>query len=105
MARYRKKPVEIEAERVPVYEEWESTTAYLDRCLELADWCGGVSHMMINEEDGHGIPNHIAIETLEGTMQARPGDFIIKGVSDEFYPCKPHIFEATYERVEEREAV
>jgi hypothetical protein len=37
------------------------------------------------------------IQTLEGDMWARPGDWIIKGVQGEFYPCKPDIFEATYE--------
>ena len=42
-----------------------------------------------------------AIETLEGTMWAQPGDWIIKGVQGEFYPCKPDIFEATYEIVKE----
>lgn len=41
----------------------------------------------------------IQIETLEGTMTANPGDWIIKGVKGEFYPCKPDIFEATYEPV------
>jgi len=39
------------------------------------------------------------IHTLEGTMLANPGDYIIKGVKGEFYPCKPDIFEATYEPV------
>ena len=41
------------------------------------------------------------IETLEGDMIARAGDWIIKGIQGELYPCKPDIFEATYERVEE----
>ncbi len=41
----------------------------------------------------------VGIYTLEGTMTARPGDWIIKGVQGEFYPCKPDIFEATYELV------
>lgn len=45
----------------------------------------------------------IEIETLEGTMKASRGDYIIKGVKGEFYPCKSDIFEATYEEVEERE--
>ena len=40
------------------------------------------------------------IATLEGVMQAKPGDYIIRGVQGEFYPCKPDIFEATSERVE-----
>lgn len=45
--------------------------------------------------------NTIAINTLEGVMNALPGDFIIKGIKGEFYPCKPDIFEKTYEKVEE----
>ena len=43
---------------------------------------------------------YIEIDTLEGTMRADLGDFIIKGVQGEFYPCKPDIFKATYEIVE-----
>lgn len=42
------------------------------------------------------------IDTLEGEMQAHPRDWIIKGVKGEFYPCKPDIFEATYEQVWEQ---
>jgi hypothetical protein len=45
----------------------------------------------------------VKIETLEGTMTARPGDWIITGVNSERYPCKPDIFEKTYESVEEDE--
>ena len=41
------------------------------------------------------------IKTLEGDMIASEGDYIIKGISGEFYPCKPDIFKATYEEVEE----
>ncbi|MFZ5862840.1 MAG: hypothetical protein ACOYXR_08380 [Nitrospirota bacterium] len=49
----------------------------------------------------HGGPNQYApaIGTLEGNMVVSPGDFIIKGVEGEFYPCKPDIFHATYEVV------
>lgn len=43
----------------------------------------------------------VQIETLEGTMTASPGDYIITGVKGERYPCKPDIFEATYDPVEE----
>lgn len=43
-----------------------------------------------------------AIKTLEGTMSATPGDIIIKGVNGEFYPCKPEIFEKTYEIVKDK---
>ena len=42
---------------------------------------------------------YIEIETLEGYMKASFGDYIIKGIKGEFYPCKPDIFEATYEEV------
>ena len=46
-------------------------------------------------------PDEINIITLEGNHKAIPGDYIIKGVKGEFYPCKPDIFEMTYEVVEE----
>ena len=44
--------------------------------------------------------NWLDINTLEGVMKAMPGDWIIKGVKGEFYPCKPDVFEATYEPVD-----
>ena len=44
-----------------------------------------------------GRPACVEIQTLEGTMTAMPGDYIIRGVKGEFYPCKPDIFAATYE--------
>ena len=47
----------------------------------------------------NGIDAVIIIDTLEGLMTASVGDWIIKGVKGEFYPCKPDIFEATYEAV------
>jgi len=43
----------------------------------------------------------LQIETLEGTMTANEGDWIIKGIAGEIYPCKPDIFEQTYELIEE----
>jgi hypothetical protein len=42
----------------------------------------------------------VVIETLEGNMLASKGDYIIKGVKGEFYPCKPDIFELTYEKID-----
>lgn len=42
---------------------------------------------------------YVYISTLKGVMKGNPGDFIIKGISGEFYPCKPEIFELTYEQV------
>lgn len=51
--------------------------------------------------DNDFISNDLIIETLEGDMRAKVGDYIIKGVNGEFYPCKPDIFEKTYEAVDE----
>lgn len=83
MPKFRKKPVVIEAiQHVP-----ETTPAEFHAFLGTFD---GVS------VDGKSF----LIKTLEGDMRADPGDWIIKGVKGEFYPCKPDIFEATYERVD-----
>lgn len=51
-----------------------------------------------NFDNTLSFPN---IKTLEGTMRIRVGDFIIKGVKGEFYPCRPDVFEATYENAGE----
>jgi hypothetical protein len=85
-ARYRKKPVEVEAMR---FQDFGTI-----RSGEIADWCGG--HY---DNAGDGRPGWIEIDTLEGVMRANSGDWIIRGVQGEFYPCKPDIFDATYERV------
>ncbi|WP_339182868.1 hypothetical protein [Paenibacillus sp. FSL R5-0701] len=76
MPKFRKRPVVIEA------IQW--TGENLD---EVAD-------MDLNYEIRDGM---ILIPTLEGTMVADHGDWIIKGVNGEFYPCKPDIFEKTYD--------
>lgn len=52
-----------------------------------------------------GLSDAYYIETPEGRMKANPGDWIIKGIKGEFYPCKPDIFEATYEAVAPEPAV
>lgn len=57
----------------------------------LQKWCGGEPI-----KDGNRIV-YLVIKTLEGDMRAERGDYIIKGVNGEFYPCKPDIFEKTYE--------
>lgn len=82
--KYKKKPVIIEA------IQFEDTD---ERIYELSEFMGGVR---VNYEDNNP---YIPIETLEGTMRASVGDYIIKGVNGEFYPCKPDIFEKTYEKV------
>ena len=83
---YRKKPVVIEAN---VFRGGaENATAIINWSLTFET---GRSIRYHSEDDT------LKIDTLEGTMTANPGDFIIRGISNEFYPCKPDIFEATYE--------
>ncbi|CPT77012.1 Uncharacterised protein [Mycobacteroides abscessus] len=95
--RFRKKPVEIEAMR------WDGTaegaTAAIDWILSL----GGTARYYAPGEWDQGETDgaYLVIDTLEGRMLASPDDWIIRGVAGEFYPCKPDIFEQTYERVEE----
>ena len=49
----------------------------------------------------YSVDGNLVIPTLEGDMTASPGDYIIRGTHGEYYPCKPDIFEANYEQVEE----
>lgn len=82
MPLYRKKPVVIEAIQLTV-----------DNIDGLADWCHG-------HRCGLALPRSnqcISIDTLEGAVTAQMGDFVIKGVAGEFYPCKPDIFAKTYD--------
>ena len=103
--KFRKKPVVIEAVRVPPLRLGDSIHRYVDRGIVLANWCGGNSYLMTNPgeraHDGSLVSGpHILIPTLEGDHAALPGDWIIRGVAGEFYPCKPEIFAATYEPAE-----
>lgn len=86
--KYTKKPVTIEARQLPDPREGR---AQADEFGEIGQWCGGsyVSDPLA------GI-HTVSIKTLEGEMQAQPGDYIIRGIKGEFYPCKADIFEATY---------
>lgn len=83
MPKFRKRPVMIEAK---LYEEANHD--------ELISWC-----------DGYGITSipsgekTIIVPTLEGKMTAKIGDWIIKGIKGEFYPCDPEIFFLTYDLV------
>ena len=86
MAKFRKKPVTIEAVR------W--TGENLD---EVFAFCNVSNPKQAILDLWRG---EILIMTLEGTMRAATGDWIIKGVKGEYYPCKPDIFEETYEPVE-----
>lgn len=91
--KFRKKPVVIEAHHFAPESDAEW----------LADWCGGrLSNYRSIVVDGFRTSSapYIAIGTLEGEMRADVGDWIIRGVQGEFYPCKPDIFQATYEPAE-----
>ena len=76
MGQYRKKPVVIEA------RQW---------------FASGDHAVVVPDPVGHPLDSYWGIHTLEGFMRVTPGDWIIRGVKGEFYPCKPDIFEATYE--------
>lgn len=79
---YRKKPVVIEA------IEWTGSNLF-DVCAFIGPSCKLT-----------GRTKELTIITLGGIMTAAIGDYIIKGVKGEFYPCKPDIFEATYEKLQ-----
>lgn len=81
--KYRKKPVIIEA------VQWTGLNEN-----EVYEFTHGVSQYCAND-------CRMLIPTLEGDMEATVGDFIIRGVSGEYYPCKPDIFQQTYEPVED----
>jgi hypothetical protein len=85
MSRFRKKPVVIEAMQLK-YEDGGVSA--------IMDWAA-THHTIIQFDPVRGL----SIDTLEGVMRAEMGDWIIKGVKGEFYPCKPDIFEATHEAV------
>lgn len=92
MPRFRKKPVEIEAR---LYDP-DAVEPQL-----LAAWSGGtVRTALAKPTDAGTVTAYIDIPTLEGVMTANPGDWIIRGVKGEFYPCKPEIFSATYDPAE-----
>ena len=84
MGRYRKKPVEIDA------VQFTRDNGF--------DFIGPNTTLVCVGYDGW----YLEIDTLEGTMTAAEGDWIITGVNGERYPCKPDIFDATYEPVEDQ---
>ena len=90
MPHFKKKPVVVEAHRftgsstdAACFRKWFEGGEFRRSAIATCD-----------------IRN-LEIPTLEGVMTASPGDWIIKGVQGEFYPCKPDIFAATYEAVEQ----
>ena len=102
---YRKKPVVIEAMQLAgEIRDWHAVYQWIESntlgSFEPLSVIGGhkpypASGVSVDPRDGRLI-----ISTLEGLHWADPGDWIIRGVAGEFYPCKPEIFAATYEAVE-----
>lgn len=89
MGMYRKRPVQVEARQ---WTGWNTS--------DVVDWIIGAGTRTARwHEETAGDAQFLAIDTLEGTMRADVGDWIIAGVAGEFYPCKPEIFAATYEEV------
>lgn len=93
--RYVKRPVEIEA-------RYFSGLSELIDVYELAKWCGGeFDHDTHPGQELKTYYWYIKIPTLEGVITAKPGDYIIKGIKGEFYPCRGDIFDATYSEAED----
>ncbi|MEM9605861.1 MAG: hypothetical protein AAGA99_00455 [Actinomycetota bacterium] len=90
MPEFQKKPVVIEARQIT-----DSTVA-----VRLAEWVPNAYVQYVQGPMGLPDQYRLMIPTLEGVMEAGTGDWIIKGVQGEFYPCKPDIFEQTYEPLE-----
>lgn len=88
MPLYRKKPVVIHAQQLG--------NGY-DLDVSIMKWCDGIP---INTDLDLFAPKEALfyLMTLEGMMFCKPGDWIIKGVKGEFYPCDPEVFKATYDR-------
>jgi len=82
--KYRKKPVVIDA--------MQFTEKSKDQCFDFFTCTAVLAFDAVGN-------SFLRIQTLEGVIAARLGDWIIKGVSGEFYPCKPDIFDKTYEAV------
>lgn len=86
MAYFRKKPVVIEARKLT-----------METALEVSAWCGSTQSFT---KGPFRAVSGIMVPTLESPHEASWGDWIIRGVQGEFYPCKPDIFVATYELAE-----
>jgi hypothetical protein len=100
MAKYRKKPVVIDAFKWTGDNNQEDDPEWLIEALTKGHFSlkEGAARIVKSGQDVVMI-----ICTLEGNHTAQLGDYIIRGVKGELYPCKPDIFEMTYEKVEEEE--
>jgi len=90
MSEYRKKPVVIEA------MQFDGTKESANRILA---WIGSADKVVARRARANKPEAGLVIGTLEGEMMANPGDYVIRGVQAEFYPCKPDTFAATYDEV------
>ena len=90
--RFRKNPVEIEA------MQWDGTH---ESACQIVTWVQSKKHSLTTAhyETDYMENGAVVIKTLEGDMRANPCDWIIRGVANEFYPCRDDIFRATYEVV------
>lgn len=103
MAKYRKKPIVVEAFQMTPERRWDHTewpnwlnTAWSRDHGENALWPDPDGPLELGQESS----SILVCGTLEGVHTVTPGDYIIQGVQGEIYPCKPDIFEETYEKVE-----
>nr|DAM35044.1 MAG TPA: PGDYG protein [Caudoviricetes sp.] len=98
MAKFRKKPVIIDAWKLNLNDTNDTIRIYeMIHNVDVSTMhlvASAYINNLVKQKGGLPIP------TLEGEMLASDGDFIIKGVNGEYYPCKPDIFEKTYEAVE-----
>ena len=104
MTQFRKKPVVIEAWKWEYDRTQEKTPSWVTDALSIWPNVGGIAFFPEGNDraaDGDVLKTHahMIIHTLEGNMALMPGQWIIRGVKGELYPCKPDIFEMTYEPV------
>lgn len=98
MAKYRKRPVMIEAVQFTPELALAMLRDNVPGPFGLAISSGSWSE---RNNTLHEAQTYITIDTLEGAMRCSVGDWVIRGVSGELYPCKPDIFALTYESVQE----
>lgn len=93
--KFRKKPVVVDA----VQLTWESVLASSPEGVKLPEWVTESPDVSLHLTHKIVGSQFAIVKTLEGNMTAKANDWLIKGVNGEIYPCKPDIFEKTYERV------
>ena len=96
--KFRKKPVVIEAVQIKKGMLTDAPEWFTDAILDEIVTLYGINDVIVTVDEPWA-----EIETLEGRMHGDAGDWIIRGIKGELYPCKPDIFEATYEKFEEDE--